>query len=544
MNYEMVTDKLNLIFLKDHHEKTSNKTRKIIHLLILFTLTVNSFLIAGCLTDSNDKDDIIDNDLIIGTSKNVSGFYPWMNSRDITTLSVNRNLFTCLVEIDSITERIVPGLAESWNNPNNVTWRFFLRKGVKFHNGDLFTADDVKFTIEYMRNYPFHSQELESISDVITVDNYTIDINTKKPVPLLLYKLATLFILSDDYMRTIENTNESWPIGTGAYQLVDYIPGDHIILQRFENYWKGQPDVHNVTFKKMNSSEELKNALIQGELDLIQLSSEDVEEIENTIGLTVKSVQSTGVAYLSFDFRVNDSYGFQEAKNPVSDERVRKAVYHAINIDTIIKKCYNQTANPASQFLTDYTFGYNPAINRLPYNLEIAKELMREAGYEAGFTIQLDTQNAGKWLCVSTEIANQLAAINITVILNPQPPNEYYTTLYYKNTSFYIAAIIPLEAEGLIKLLLQTSNMVEGDGVWNYGNYSNPEVDRLCELLSYTMDTWKRREYFYEIFSLAASDIAWIPLFSMKNFYGVIDNIDWKPSPSSYIIVEEISFKN
>ena len=518
--------------------------KKIINFLPLTIVIINTVLIAGCISHSNNKEDKNITDISIGMTRYISGFYPWMNSRDVTTFTVNTNLFTCLVEIDPFTDKIDPALAESWNNPNNVTWRFYLRKGVPFHNGNLFTAEDVKFTIEYMRNYSFYDEELESISDVIIVDDYTIDIITNNPIPTLLYKLGSLFILSEEYMKTIEDTNETWPIGTGAYKLADYVPEDHITLERFDNYWKEQPEVQKVTFKKMNTSEELKNALINGELDIIPLASEDIEEIQNISGLTVKSVQTVGVIYLSFDFRENDSFLFKGSKNPVSDVRVRKAIYHAINIDTIIKKIFNDSVTPASQFITQYTLGYNPNISRLPYDLETAKELMIEAGYEVGFTIELDTFNFGKLLNVSTEIKDQLSEINITVILNAQPSNEYYTKLYYKNTSFYIAGIYPIESEGLIELLLQTSDLQKGDGIWNYGNYSNPEVDRLCRILSYSMSFQKRIEHIHEIFLMATSDVAWIPLFSPKNIYGMIDEIDWNPSPRSFIWVETISFKN
>ena len=207
---------------------------KILHFFILLTLTVNSVFISGCIDNSNDKDTGIDTDIVIGMTSNISGFYPWMSSRDNPTLAVNVNLFNCLVEIDPISYKFVPALAENWNNPDGVTWRFFLRKGVQFHNGNLFTAEDVKFTIEYMRNKSYFSQELETISDTVIVDNYTIDIITKNPSPTLLYKLGTLYILSEDYMKTIESMNDTWPIGTGAYKLVEYVPGDHITFDRFD----------------------------------------------------------------------------------------------------------------------------------------------------------------------------------------------------------------------------------------------------------------------------------------------------------------------
>jgi peptide/nickel transport system substrate-binding protein len=520
------------------------KFKKIVNFLILLILTFNIFLISGCIDDSEYIDIKADYEIFIGMTNNISGFYPWMPTRDTTTLAVNVNLFNYLAEMDPVTFKFVPALAESWNNPDNVTWRFFLRRDVKFHNGYNFTAEDVKFTIEYMKNYNYYKEELEPISEIIILDNYTIDIITDKPYPMLLYKFGTLFIISKNYMKEIENTNETWPIGTGAYKLSDYEPGNHITLERFNDYWKGKSEVKKVTFKKMNSSEELKNALINGDIDVIPLSIDYVDEIKNTEGLDVKSVQTPGVIYISFDFRENDSYAFKESENPVSDLKVRKAMYHAINVESIIDKYLNGSATPTSQFITSHTFGYNPNISRLPYDLDLARTLMIEAGFEDGFTIGLDIPDSSKWLNISNDIANQLSEIKINITLNPQPQFEYYSTLYYRNTSLYITGWSPIDAESTIKLLLHTPNIEESLGIWNYGNYSNPEIDQLCEILTNTMIINERKELIQEIFSIAASDVAWIPLFSNKAFYGTIENIIWNPRPSLFIWVEEISFKN
>jgi peptide/nickel transport system substrate-binding protein len=517
---------------------------KMIAFLMFFILTLSIFQIPGCIEDFSNKKNRNYNEIFIGITENISGFYPWMYSRDTTTLSVNINLFNYLAEMDPKTFKFVPALAESWNNPDNVTWRFFLRQGVKFHNGYNFTAEDVKFTIEYMKNYSYYMEELEPLSEIILLDNYTIDIKTDKPCPTLLYKLGTLFIISKNYMNEIDNTNETWPIGTGAYKLTEYNPGEYITFERFENYWKGKPEVEKVTFVKMNDTLELKNALIRKDIDIVPLSIDYVDEIENTKGLDVKSIQTPSVIYLSFDFRANDSFGFKGSKNPVSDIKVRKAMYHAIEIDTIIEKHLNGSAIPISQFITSHTFGYNPNITRLIYDVENANQLMEEAGYEDGFEIELDVPDSTKWLEIANEIKSQLLEINISIIPNPNPLSEYYSKLYYRNTSLYITGWNPLDAESTIKLLLHTPDLNESIGIWNYGNYSNLEIDQLCEILSNTLITEERKEYIQEIFSIAASDIAWIPLFSNKAFYGTLDNIIWNPRPSLFIWVEEISFKN
>jgi len=518
-----------------------NRKTTAVYVWLVIMLLVQMIFLSGCLKTTK-TDTTKDHDLVIGMTQDISGFYPWMTLRDTSTLTVNKNLFNSLVEMDPVTYRFVPALTEQWNNPDNVTWRFILRKNVTFHNGNRFTADDVKFTIEYMKEIPYFNEELASISKVNILDEYTVDIKTVQPYPMLLYKLGGLYILSQDYINSMNQSIETWPIGTGAYQLVEYIPGDHVTLSRFDDYWKGLPEVTKVSFQLLNTSADLKTVLMSGDIDLAPIQVEDVDDIQSTPGLAIESIQTPGVIYLSFDFRTNDSYRYPDGENPTADVRVRTAMYQAIDIDTILEKYVNGSATTATQFLTYHTFGYNPNISRLPYDVDRARDLMRKTGYDAGFSIEMDLPDVPKWVNISNEIARQLRAINITVQMNPQPWDVYYAKLYEKNTSLYITGITPYDAEGLLGLLLCTPAKNSSNGIWNYGNYSNPEVDRLCEVLTYTMDTKLRLAYIQEAFSIANADVAWVPLFSSIAFYGIRDDIEWKPRPSLFIWVEEISF--
>ena len=503
----------------------------VIKYIILFIFIIQ-IVYSGCIEDEEDDEKEIDNEIYIGTISDVSGFYPWM-IRDSASCSLNQNFFNPLVELNPKNLRFVPALAENWYNPNNITWNFHLRKGVKFHNGNNFTAQDVKFTIDFLRNFSFYNSTLFSLSEVNILDNYTIEMKTKEPNPILLYDLLLVNILSKEYINEIDETNETWPIGTGPYKLVEYAPGEHITLERFDEYWKGIPEIKRVNVIIMKNHEEVKNALIEGEVNIAYIPFEYVEEISNTQELVVKTVSTPNVVYLSFDFRVNDSYGFKKSKNPVSDVRIRKAMYHAINIDTLIEKISNISAKvPLSQFVTPYLFGHNPNIERLPYDKEKAVELMRDAGYANGFTIELDCPDSNRSIDLVKEIAHQLAEINITVKINPLPDFEYFSKLYYKNTSFYITGFNSLNAEGTIELLIHTSDMDENIGIWNYGNYSNPEVDRLYEIICYTMEPDTRKELIQQVFAIAMDDVAWIPLYSSKAFYGICADFEWSPRPS------------
>ena len=515
----------------------------IIKYLIIFIFIIQILFLSGCIQNGGKDREEFDNEIYIGSIHDISGFYPWI-IRDTASCSLNQNFFNPLIEFNPETRGIITALAENWNNPDNVTWKFFLRKDVKFHNGNNFTAHDVYFTINFLRNnFSFYNDTLSSLSEIKIIDDYTIDIVTKESNPLLLYDLLSVNILSKDYTNEILKTNETWPIGTGPYKLVEYEQGEHIILERFDDYWKGTPDIKRVNCIILEDREELIDGLVKGELDIASIPFEYVDQIENTEGLTVESVQTVGVVYLSFDFRVNGSYGFESLENPTSDVRVRKAMYRAINITKLLEKISNTSAVvPVSQFVTQAIFGYNPNIERLSYDIEKATDLMREAGYDVGFTVELDCPDSNISIDLCKEISRQLSEINITVILNPLPDFEYYSKLYFKNTSFYLTGITPVNAEGLIELLLHTSDMQENMGIWNYGNYSNSEVDRLYGIICQTLDPEIRKGLIQDVFSIAMEEVAWIPLYSGKAFYGVRDYLDWSPRPGLYMIFDDISF--
>lgn len=517
------------------------KLKLIYKYYIISLVVLISLFTSGCINSDFDKFEK-DSELNIGVTRNSTGYYPWMAVRDTTTLSVNINIFNSLIKIDKHDLGFQPALALDWHNPDNLTWRFFLRKDVKFHNGYNFSAEDVKFTIEYLKNFSYGAELLQQIVKVKVLDNYTIDLITEKPYPNLLNKLLTIYILSKQYMLESENFNETWPIGTGAYKLVEDIPGKHIILERFEEYWNELPDITKVVFNKMNDTVELIDGLKQGDLDIIPITLENVKEITNLDGFKISSGKPPNVVYISFDFRENGSYGFPDGENPTSDVRVRKAMYHALNITELISdhKFLNESAEPVSQFITEHLFGYNPDITRLPYDLEKAKKYMKEAGFENGFNITFDAPLSESAINISNDIVEQLSEINITLKTNFLPSTEYYINLYYKNTSLYITSINHFDAETSLNLLLHTSNMKENKGIWNYGNYSNVNVDRLIDELSYAMDSDLRLSLIQEAFSIASDDVAWIPLYTSKAFYAVREDLIWNPRPSLFIWVEEV----
>jgi peptide/nickel transport system substrate-binding protein len=455
------------------------------------------------------------------------------------------NIFNALVEFDQIL-RTKPKLATSWNNPDNLTWRFYLREGVKFHNGYNFTAEDVKYTIDLIKGNESHVLRdlLVSVRAVEIVDDYTVDIITEKPCPILLNKLVDIPIASKKYL---EKTTDKWPIGTGAYKLVEYVPDEHVQLERFDDYWN-QPEVKNVTFKIIEDEEDMKNATISGEIEIANhILPRYYDEISNCSDLQVGRCSQPTVFFMSFDFRENDSVGFKGEKNPLSDVRVRKAIYHAINVTYIIDNVLNGSnfAEPASQFVTPLIFGYNPDIQRLPYNIETAKELMKEAGYEDGFELVLDCHEESRnQKRISEIIQSQLSEI-IDLKLNFLSIEDYYMKLGARNSSFYSIGWLAATGDGseIFDYMIRTVDHEAGVGTYNLGYYSNPEVDRIGENISHILKPKDRLKLMQEGFKIAMEDVAWIPLYIPKCVYGMMDYIAWEPGFSMMISVENVGFK-
>jgi len=343
-----------------------------------------------------------------------------------------------------------------------------------------------------------------------------------------------------------QETTEKWPIGTGAYKLEEYAPKDHITLVRFDEYSMGYPVIKKVILKVIQDTEERKNALINRDIDIMDhVPPINVDEILQSPEVTLKRVSNPTVWYLGFDFRENSSSGFPEMKNPLSDVRVRKAMYHAIDVDLIIKKFFISSAEPASQFLSPLIFGYNPKIKRLSYDLNLSRQLIKDAGYENGFNLTLDCpEEFPLQIQISEEITRQLSQI-LSVTVNLLPAEEFYNKLYAKNCSIYLSGWIPATGDGgeIFDYLLRSENDPLGIGSYNFGYYSNQTIDQITQEISHTMNQKTRLDRMQKGFEVAMDDVACIPLYISVCNIGIADYIVWKPRSDLMILVEEITVK-
>ena len=508
--------------------------------LIIVPFIIMLLFCTGCIKTSNvdnnnnhSKKDI----LVLGVMSGES-IYPLDVTND-NFWTIIPNIFNGLVEFDK-DFRIIPSLAVSWNNPDNLTWRFYLRQGVKFHNENDFIAEDVRFSID-----TFYGGYDSIIREIIILDNYTIEFKTYEPNPGLLSRLAHNGIIF--CKNATEQPEGQRLIGTGAYKLAVYEVDNYTKLERFDEYWGEKPEIKTVMFKEIEDTEERLNALLSGTIDVAEYNIDDkIDQIAQEENITLVKYPPLSTYIIGFDMRENGSYGFPDGMNPTADLRVRKAIYYAIDIAPLINGPFKSFAKPASQFITPFIFGYNPEIERLQYNVTYSKQLLTEAGYPNGFDIVMDCITEGfEYNAENCRlIAEQLSKVGINVSMNNLSIDEFnYKVVSQRNTSMYLVGWGTISVDGGMVYDLFLRSVEEYLGTINSGYYSNAEVDRLGVAASREMNPDKRLRLLQEGFRIAMiDDVVVVPLFSQELFTLTAKNVAMEPRADLRVVVKDIKF--
>ncbi|MGD8971111.1 MAG: ABC transporter substrate-binding protein [Desulfobacterales bacterium] len=457
-------------------------------------------------------------------------------------LSYFSNFFDGLLQRKGSEGKLVPALAVKWEHPDLLTWRFFLRKGVKFHNGNAFDAADVKFTFERLSN-PDVSEFTNTgkqIDSITIVDDYTVDIKTKQPIPWFANNMHQIFIM-DRESEEGRDPGEVMvkPIGTGAYKLVEWVKGSYVKLAANENYWEGAPPTTTVEIRPITESSTRFAALVSGQVDIV--TGVPVELFD-------KVVKNPKLEVISRPARRSIFLGIgNKPGSPTADLRVRKAMYMAINEDEIIAKIMRGHASPAAQVPDPPTIGYNPEIKRLAYDPDMAKKLLQEAGYEKGFDITLTGPNDRyvQDAKIAEAVARYLAKVGIRVKLDVKPKSVFFPEVTKGILDFYLIGWF----DGTFDMgrtyfkLVHTRDEEKGFGVFNGAAYSNPEIDKLLQSTADMVDPAERQKTLQQLNMMAMEAIAWIPLHYQEDLYAIqVDKgIKFQPRPDRWMVYKEIS---
>ncbi len=503
--------------------------------IAVLTILSSLLLFVGCAGEKVEEQR-----LVVGISQMLPTLDPAMH-RDRTVESVLRNMFDCLVARDS-KMNLVPQLAKSWEKVDDLTWRFKLRRGVKFHNGDPFTAEDVKFSIERVikpnmiggRSSP-RKGLIAPVSEVVVEDDHTVLIKTSKPWPILPVMLTFIEIVPEKYIREKgDDYFAEHPVGTGPFRFVEWVKGERLVMRRFKGYYGGSPQrppvgpakLDTLIFKPIPESASRIAALKAGECHIIQnLPPHMVSQIESDPETKVLSCEGTRSFFL----------GMNCTRPPFNSLKVRQAVSHAINVDLIISSILEGMAVRLSGPLVPVAFGYNDRLKPYRYDPDLARRLLEEAGYRDGFEVELDTDSDLKE--IAEAIASDLAKIDIRAkvrvwewgVLKPQLQKHKRDLFLF---SWGNASLDPV---GILIPVFKTG------GRGNYMGYSNPKVDELLGKAETGMDMEKRRSYFREVQRLIYDDLPVVPLYSPKEIYGVRRSVkNWTPTPDGRMDMHDV----
>ncbi|PIE69271.1 MAG: hypothetical protein CSA21_03190 [Deltaproteobacteria bacterium] len=479
-------------------------------------------------------------DLTIATDAPPKSMNPHAYSSD-ANYSYMSNFFDGLLQRKPPEGKLEPALATAWKRIDPLTWEFKLRKGVKFHNGNDFNAEDVKFTFERMKD-PKYSKFLNfgnSIAAIETPDDYTVIFTTVKPVPWFAETMHQNFIVDKESSLEREDGDyNTKPIGTGAYIFDEWVKGSYLRMHANEDYWEGAPKYKHVEMRPIVEEATRFAALAGKQVDIVNgVPLTLYERISKMADVETINRPSRRCIYL----HVSNKPG-----TPFADKRVRQALAYAIDEDEIIDKVMHGHATKSAQIPDQATIGYNPDIKRLEYNPEMAKKLLAEAGYPDGFEITIAGPNDryinDEKICEA--IAKYLAKVGLKVNLDVKPKSIFFDELTEFKHPFYLIGWFDgsYDFGRSAEKLLHTWNKERGMGGYNGAVYSNPEIDKLIIESSSIIDRGEREKALQKINEMAMEEVAYIPLHYQQDMFAVLKGKDIKFTPRAdrWIVLKEI----
>ncbi|MCX5915547.1 MAG: ABC transporter substrate-binding protein [Deltaproteobacteria bacterium] len=432
--------------------------------------------------------------------------------------------------------KLTPLLATSWKLINNTTWEFTLRKGVKFHNGEDFNAAAAKFSLERIadgKNKLKQTTLVGIIDRVEIIDNYTIRVITTKPYPYLDAQLAHLgAMMPPQYTRDKGPSHIALhPIGTGPYKLARWVKDDQLTLEANDRYWGGAPRIKKAILRPIPEATTRVAALQTQEADIIVNIPPHLARLMDWKGRSsVAKVPSSRVIFMAFDTTQG---------GPVADKKVRQAIAQAIDVDKILKNVLEGNAIRLGTPFTKYHFGYDPAIRPNPFNPEMAKKLLAEAGAQ-GFELTLNSPN-GRYLNdkeVSEAAVGDLRKVGINARVKIHEWGTYMNMTYaHKAGPSYLLGWggATFDADATLFPMMRTGQVLS--------HYSNPKLDAMIEEGRSIMDKAKRQKIYSEAAKLVKEEVPWAFAYQQIDIYGVSARLNWKPRADEKLFVVDMSFK-
>lgn len=507
---------------------------------------VPMLLVACADDDEADVPDVPDvaQDLIIASLADAVTLDPH-GTNDVPSSNVCYSVYESLVYFDENSE-LQPLLAIDWYAVEDNVWEFKLRQGVKFHDGTDLTAAAVKASIDRLLDPDIASPRvfiLGMVEEVVVVDDFTVQFVTKFPFAPLPSHLShsagaivSLAALEKDYEEVAAGNEPGTflgenPVGTGPFKLQSWDPGDKVVLVRNDDYWGENAKLDSVTWKVVPESLTRLSELETGFAHIANpVEPADIDRVSR-MAIADPNIRST----TSYHY-----IGFNVQKPPFDDIRVRQAISMALDKEVIIEGPYNGAALPAAGAIPVGVFGHDASIQGLPYDMDRARELLADAGYEDGFSTTYWTNDNPIRVMVGEYLQSQLRELNIDVQIEVLEWGAYLAqTAAGEHDMFMLGWSTPtLDADYSVYALFHSDNH------GNPGNrsfWSNPEADALLDEGRMEPDPAIRLEIYREFELLLVEEAPVINLVYTQNILGVNKNVqNLFVTPASMFVLRNV----
>ena len=467
------------------------------------------------------------------------------NSSEEITNTVCAHLFDPIVFLDR-NMKIVPWVASSWRNPDALTWLITLRSDVRFHDGSLLTAADVVFSIRRIQQLERSSRKpfVVSIASVEALSAREIKVVTRQPYTPLMAKLSQVFVAPARYYRRHPYDYLRFhPLGSGPYRLARLEPGREVVLEAVPRHWRFARLFQTVRFLTVSDEAERTRRLLAGEVDLIKdIAPASLPALTESELYQPVIVSGMRLIFLGLTFRPVLEDG---APNPFVNPEVRHAISMGLDRDRLVRQSLSFLAEPAGQILSPLIFGYAPGVQGPSFDPGRARQILEEQGFPFDREFRI-TYPRHKYFRIEETVAEcgrQLQELGLRFRPEPVEVVPFLSTLMDRRYDCFACGWLANtgDASDFFENCFHSGRTNPSYGFFNPVSYADPEMDRLIEQSASLTDRSQRLEALQAISRRCTEEQIWLPLFFLKDTYGLQRELQWRPRYDRYVLAFEMS---
>lgn len=496
-------------FMQIQNNEETHKMRKKLLALVLCVAMIPTVALTACSGDKSDASSKI----VVGIPQDLEDSLDPHEAVAAGTKEILFNIYEGLLKPDE-TGNLVPAVAKEYSvSPEGLTYTFKLRDGVKFHNGNPVTAEDVKYSIEKSAGMTGGESLISAfsmIASVIVVDDNTVEINLKGPdidFPAYVANINAAIIPKDNDKPS---TN---PIGTGPYKYVSRSPQENIVLKKFDEYWGTPANIEDVTLKIIPNADSIVMNLNGGAVDMFaRLTVTQTQQLADNFNVLEGEMNLVQALYLN------------NAVKPFDNVDVRRALSYAVDVKNVLELTSDGKGFPVgSSMFPAFKKYYVDLSDSYPTDIEKAKELLAKAGYPDGFSFSITVpSNYQPHIDTAQVIAEQLKAINVKADIKLVEWNSWLSDVY--SARQYESTLIGVDASSLTASAMLDRFRSDADN--NFTNYSNADYDNIYSKVFTATSDDERTEIYKELQKNLADNAANVYIQDMAEFVALSDKYE------------------